>query len=78
MAVNYGEPVAYIRRSVSRAGDRGDVSRDYQTDAVRALANGDGPRLRIIDSDWGRSAGRKSAHLRAGSRRCWTTSKLAG
>ena len=49
-------PVAYIRRSVARKGDPGDVSRDFQVDKVRALANGDGPRLRIIDGDWGRSA----------------------
>ncbi len=49
-------PVAYIRRSVSRRGDPGDTSRQFQTDKVRALANGDGPTLRIIDQDWGRSA----------------------
>jgi DNA invertase Pin-like site-specific DNA recombinase len=49
-------PVAYIRRSVARAGDPGDVSRQFQTDKVRSLANGDGPTLQIIDGDWGRSA----------------------
>lgn len=49
-------PVAYIRRSVARTGDPGDVSREFQTDKVRSLANGDGPTLRIIDGDWGRSA----------------------
>lgn len=49
-------PVAYIRRSVARAGDPGDVSRDFQTTTVRSLANGDGPTLHIIDGDWGRSA----------------------
>lgn len=61
----YASPVAYIRRSVSRTGDRGDVSREFQTEAVRALANGDGPSLRIIDGDWGKSGGRKAGHLRA-------------
>ncbi len=50
------QPVAYIRRSVARTGDPGDVSRQFQTDKVRSLANGDGPTLRIIDGDWGRSA----------------------
>jgi DNA invertase Pin-like site-specific DNA recombinase len=50
------QPVAYIRRSVARRGDPGDVSREFQSDKVRALASGDGPRLRIIDQDWGRSA----------------------
>ena len=59
-------PVAYIRRSISRENDRGDVSREDQTAEVRKLANGDGPALHIIDTDWGRSAGRKAAHLRAG------------
>jgi len=49
-------PCAYIRRSVARTGDPGDVSRQFQTDKVRSLANGDGPTLRIIDGDWGRSA----------------------
>jgi DNA invertase Pin-like site-specific DNA recombinase len=51
------QPAAYIRRSVARRGDPGDVSREFQTDKVRALANGDGPALRIIDADWGISAG---------------------
>lgn len=49
-------PVAYIRRSVARRGDPGDVSREFQTGKVRALANGDGPALRVIDGDWGKSA----------------------
>ena len=49
-------PVAYIRRSVARRGDPGDVSREFQTAKVRALANGDGPTLRILDGDWGKSA----------------------
>ncbi len=51
-----GYPVAYIRRSVARSGDPGDVSRQFQTEKVRSLANGDGPTLQIIDGDWGRSA----------------------
>ena len=54
--LNSAQPVAYIRRSVARRGDPGDVSREFQTGKVRALANGDGPRLRILDGDWGRSA----------------------
>ncbi len=49
-------PVAYIRRSVARRGDPGDVSREFQTEKVRALANGDGTRLEVLDGDWGRSA----------------------
>jgi DNA invertase Pin-like site-specific DNA recombinase len=50
------QPVAYIRRSVARRGDPGDVSREFQTEKVRSLANGDGPTLRILDGDWGKSA----------------------
>lgn len=49
-------PVAYIRRSVARRNDPGDVSRQFQTGKVRELANGDGSNLVIIDQDWGRSA----------------------
>jgi DNA invertase Pin-like site-specific DNA recombinase len=49
-------PVAYIRRSVASRADPGDVSREFQTEAVRALADGDAARLVIIDRDWGRSA----------------------
>ena len=58
--------VAYIRRSVARRADPGDISREFQTDAVRSLAGsangrvgdsaGDGPTLRVLDGDWGRSA----------------------
>jgi DNA invertase Pin-like site-specific DNA recombinase len=54
--LNTAQPAAYIRRSVARRGDPGDISREFQTEKVRALANGDGPTLRIIDGDWGRSA----------------------
>ena len=49
-------PVAYIRRSVARRNDPGDVSRQFQTDKVRELAGADGPALTVIDQDWGRSA----------------------
>lgn len=62
--LNTAQPVAYIRRSVARRGDPGDVSREFQTDKVRALANGDGPTLRIIDGDWGRSASTDKTGLR--------------
>jgi DNA invertase Pin-like site-specific DNA recombinase len=58
------QPVAYIRRSVARRGDPGDVSREFQTDKVRALANGDGVALRVIDADWGISADREQTHKR--------------
>lgn len=51
-----GRPAAYIRRSVARTSDPGDVSRQFQTEKVRALAGDDGSNLRIIDGDWGRSA----------------------
>jgi len=57
-------PVAYIRRSVARTGDPGDVSREFQTEKVRALANGDGPTLRIIDGDWGISGSREKTPKR--------------
>lgn len=62
------QPVAYIRRSVASRNDPGDVSREFQTQKVRDLANGDGARLRIIDGDWGRSGGRRKADLRAAFR----------
>lgn len=58
------QPVAYIRRSVARRGDPGDISREFQTSKVRTLANGDGPLLRIIDADWGISADREKTHKR--------------
>lgn len=58
------QPVAYIRRSVARRGDPGDVSREFQTEKVRALANGDGRTLRILDADWGISADREKTHKR--------------
>lgn len=51
-----GRPVAYIRRSVSRRNDPGDVSRQFQTDKVRELAGADAAELVVIDQDWGRSA----------------------
>lgn len=58
------QPVAYIRRSVARRGDPGDISREFQVDKVRALANGDGASLRVIDADWGISADREKTHKR--------------
>jgi DNA invertase Pin-like site-specific DNA recombinase len=61
---NAAQPVAYIRRSVVRRGDPGDVSREFQTDKVRALANGDGPTLGVIADDWGISADRDQTHKR--------------
>ena len=57
-------PVAYIRRSVARRNDPGDISREFQVDKVVALANGDGASLRIIDADWGRSAAREHTQRR--------------
>jgi DNA invertase Pin-like site-specific DNA recombinase len=47
------EAVGYIRRSVSRTNDAGDLSREFQSDEVQRLA---GEPIRIIDADWGRSA----------------------
>jgi DNA invertase Pin-like site-specific DNA recombinase len=58
------QPNAYIRRSVASRADPGDVSREYQTDAVRALAGQDAARLVIIDQDWGRSADRDKTDRR--------------
>lgn len=49
-------PVAYIRRSVIRKGNEGDLSREFQVAEVRRLAGDDGPGLAVIDGDWGRSA----------------------
>lgn len=49
-------PVAYIRRSVASRADPGDLSREFQTEKVRALAGADADRLKIVDQDWGRSA----------------------
>ncbi len=57
-------PVAYIRRSVARRGDPGDISREFQTETVRTLAKADGPSLRIFDADWGISADREKTHKR--------------
>jgi DNA invertase Pin-like site-specific DNA recombinase len=62
--LNTARPAAYIRRSVARRGDPGDVSREFQTDKVRALAGDDGATLRIIDGDWGRSASTDKTNLR--------------
>jgi DNA invertase Pin-like site-specific DNA recombinase len=59
-------PIAYIRRSVARRGDQGDISKQSQTDKVRALANGDGAALQIVDCGWGISAGREHTLKRTG------------
>ena len=37
--MNNAQPVAYIRRSVASKSDPGDISREFQTDAVRKLAD---------------------------------------
>lgn len=47
-------PIAYIRRSSKSRSDPGDISREFQTETVRALAGGDA-NLVIIDGDWGKS-----------------------
>jgi DNA invertase Pin-like site-specific DNA recombinase len=62
--INHGAPVAYVRRSVASRSDPGDVSREFQTDAVRRLAGEDATRLTIIDGDWGRSAATDKTNAR--------------
>ena len=59
-------PTAYIRRSVASASDPGDSSREFQSEKVRALAGAEGAALRIIDCDWGKSAGRDKTEERPG------------
>lgn len=56
-------PIAYIRRSSKSRSDPGDVSREFQTDAVRRLA-GETANLVILDGDWGVSAATESTHKR--------------
>lgn len=56
--------VAYIRRSVARKSDPGDISRAFQTAKVRELAGQGGPGLVVIDQDWGRSAARDKTDKR--------------
>ena len=58
------QPVAYIRRSFSRRGDPGDVSRAIQTDKVRLLAGDDAATLIVKDRDWGISAAREQTERR--------------
>ena len=60
------DPIAYIRRSVAHRGDPGDVSREFQTEKVRSLAGPDGATMRVIDCDWGQSAGYKNLDRREG------------
>ncbi len=55
--------VAYIRRSSKSRTDPGDISREFQTETVRALAGGDA-NLVIIDGDWGVSAAGEQTHRR--------------
>jgi DNA invertase Pin-like site-specific DNA recombinase len=51
------KPVAYVRRSTADAGNPGDVSRDVQEAAVRALAHRDGHNGDVTwYTDWARSA----------------------
>jgi DNA invertase Pin-like site-specific DNA recombinase len=50
-------PVAYIRRSTADAGNPGDVSREVQEEAVKALAHRDGHNGDVrLFVDWARSA----------------------
>jgi hypothetical protein len=46
-------PHAYIRRSSRSRSDPGDISREFQTETVRALAERDA-NLVILDGDWGK------------------------
>lgn len=55
-------PVAYIRRSSRSKADPGDVSRDFQVETVRTLAND--ANLVILDGDWGVSAATESTAKR--------------
>lgn len=55
--------VAYIRRSTKSRTDPGDLSREFQTETVRALAGGDA-NLAILDGDWGVSAAGEQTHRR--------------
>ena len=57
-------PIAYIRRSVVSKNAPGDLSREFQTEAVRDLAGDDGDHLTILDGDWGRSGSRHETDKR--------------
>lgn len=56
-------PYAYIRRSSHSRSDPGDISREFQTDAVRRLS-GNAANLVILDGDWGVSAATEATHKR--------------
>lgn len=56
-------PVAYIRRSSKSRADPGDISREFQTEAVRRLS-GNAANLVILDGDWGVSAATEATHRR--------------
>ena len=56
-------PVAYLRRSRVAENSPGDVSRDTQLAAIRAVAGEDGPSLTVFE-DWGVSGRGKSRHKR--------------
>lgn len=59
-------PVAYIRRSSADAGNTGDVSREAQESAVRALAHRDGHNGDlVILTDWSKSASESKSDRRA-------------
>ncbi len=52
-----GKPVAYVRRSTADAGNPGDVSREVQEGAIRAMAHRDGHNGDVVwFVDWARSA----------------------
>jgi DNA invertase Pin-like site-specific DNA recombinase len=57
-------PHAYIRRSATGVSG-GDLSRDFQTETVTALADHD-PSMVVISSDWGKSASRQKRAKRTG------------
>lgn len=48
-------PFAYIRRSSKSKSDPGDISREFQAEAVRRLSGHDDA-LVLLDGDWGKSA----------------------
>lgn len=56
-------PVAYLRRSKVEAASPGDVSRDTQLAAIRALAGQEADQLVVLE-DWGISGRGKARHRR--------------
>lgn len=58
-------PVAYLRRSTADTNDPGDVSRETQEQAVRALAVRDGHNGNLVTfTDWSRSASESKSGAR--------------